>query len=530
MRNKKKSAGKRNEETNPQLADLLIVSFTDIANVWAKKLEKLGEGTPLLSRKKAQTIAENYLNAIIRANGETSKKKLQGFLRKIFLSPEKPKLNLPQTQKTLAKGKESIHPVLEDKYRDNPSYLLETTKRIDSCFDEIAYQLAKIEITEKKKLEGKLKQTRSYFEDLIESSSDSFIATDMKGKIIYFSKGAEKIFGYKAEEVLGNPMSEYYLKGRDAAKKAMKILWEKQKFSTFEARMVAKDKRIFSMNISLSFYNDEKGNPVGTLGICRDFTEIKKLERQIQQSEKLAAMGQLAAGFAHEIGTPLNVISGTAEYLMADMDKSGPRFADLDTIVSQTRQIIKLVQRFLDSSRYRKPELIPAIPVDLNALIKKALRLIDRQVIESNISVETNFCSDVLPVMGDPDQFQQVFLNLIINACHAMKSGGVLNISTRMLPVGSLSYVDSNVVEITISDTGCGIPENYLQKIFNPFFTTKDIGKGTGLGLTVSHRIVENHRGIIEVESEIDKGATFIVKFPAAEKGKKSGEYPDLDN
>lgn len=362
------------------------------------------------------------------------------------------------------------------------------------------------------------KRHESYLEILVNSSIDAFIATDMKGIITLFSKGAEDIFGYTAENVVGTPISDYYLKGGNEAKKIMKILYEKGGLKNYETKMIVENgkrkDRTITMNLSVSMLKDSSGELIGTLGIGKDFTEFKRIERQLQQSEKLATVGELAAGLAHEVGTPLNVILGTAEYLMMELEEDNPKAEDLKIIISQTENITKLVRQLLRFSRYNQPEFKST---DINALINDVLKLTDHQIPKKKIKeikVVTDFQQDLPMVTGDDNQLQQVFINIFVNAVHAMPQGGTLSISTRMVKPSFSASSHDRFAEVSISDTGIGIHPQNIQRIFDPFFTTKEVDKGTGLGLTVSHRIIEDHAGTIDVESKVDEGTRFIVRLP----------------
>jgi len=356
-----------------------------------------------------------------------------------------------------------------------------------------------------------IKRQESYLELLVSSSIDAFIATDMKGTINLFSKGAENIFGCKAEDVLGTPISNYYVMGRDEAKKIMKILYQEGGLQNYETVMIIRNGKKVNMNLSVSLLKNSNGELIGTLGIGKDFTEFKRIERQLQQSEKLATVGELAAGIAHEVGTPLNVILGTAEYLMMEMEGDDPKIEELKIIISQAEHITKLIHQLLNFSRYNKPEFKS---IDINSLVRDVLKLTDLQIAKEKIKVLTDLQSDMPTIIGDDNQLQQVLINIIVNALHAMPQGGTLTIANR-LDISESSTPHSNVfIEISISDTGCGIPSKDIPKIFDPFFTTKDIDKGTGLGLTVSHRIVEDHGGTIDVESKVNEGTRFTVKLP----------------
>lgn len=241
--------------------------------------------------------------------------------------------------------------------------------------------------------------------------------------------------------------------------------------------------------------------------------KLKKIERQMQQSDKMATIGELASGLAHEIGTPLTVIQGTTEYLMMDMDDDDPKRQEFEIILSQAGRITQLIEQLLNFSRYSNPEMRP---LDLNDLIAKVLRLMEHQISKYNCQVITDFEEELPPISGDESQLFQAFLNILLNAVQSLSNKGTVTVTTRRETDHGLWSV------VSIADTGCGISEVNLKRIFDPFFTTKAVGKSTGLGLTVSHRIIEDHDGIIEVESSLDQGSTFTIKIPYPKDGTHS--------
>jgi PAS domain S-box-containing protein len=251
------------------------------------------------------------------------------------------------------------------------------------------------------------------------------------------------------------------------------------------------------------------------LGI-EDVTDRVALEREVQQAEKLAVVGQLAAGIAHQIGTPLNVISGSAEYLMMEWGAERPRPQELEIIVAQTDRITKLIQQLLNFAR---PTRMALQPLKLNDLLRDVLGLTEHQIAKERINIKTDLQPDLPAITGDENQLEQAFLNIVVNAWHAMPLGGTLTIRTRSAPMGDRRRRTGRAapasVEVVIADTGIGIPTEHLPRIFDPFFSTKGVGKGTGLGLAITRRIVEDHRGIIEVASEVGRGTTFTIWLPA---------------
>ncbi len=226
---------------------------------------------------------------------------------------------------------------------------------------------------------------------------------------------------------------------------------------------------------------------------------LSETQRKLIQSEKLASIGQLAAGVAHELNNPLANISLNAEMLMRKC-KDDVSARKLKVISENVDQAARIVRDLLDFSREAQLELEF---LDVNEVICKALESLKYEMLD--IKVVDNLDPNLPRILGDRVRLKQVFTNIISNALHAMDKGGVLSISTR---------ADKGFIEARVSDTGSGIPKEHLSKIFDPFFTTKGVGKGTGLGLAISYGIVEKHGGVIEVESEVGKGTTFIVKLP----------------
>jgi two-component system, NtrC family, sensor kinase len=232
--------------------------------------------------------------------------------------------------------------------------------------------------------------------------------------------------------------------------------------------------------------------------------ELADTQDQLIQSEKLASMGQLAAGVAHEINNPLGTITIYAHMLMRAMRRDDPRWEDLEMIVDEASRCRTVVAGLLEFARQGKLEIEPT---DLNALLRDTIAEVDRQPSFARVAV-VNLLDDSLPTVPvDPDQIRQVMRNLVVNAAEAMPDGGALTLSSGVLH-------DDHAVWVSISDSGCGIPEENLDRLFTPFFTTKGLGKGTGLGLSIAYGIVKMHRGTIEVRSAPGTGSTFTIILP----------------
>jgi two-component system NtrC family sensor kinase len=232
--------------------------------------------------------------------------------------------------------------------------------------------------------------------------------------------------------------------------------------------------------------------------------ELVAMQARVAQSERLASLGLLAAGVAHEINNPIGAVLALTALTLEDMPESHPDRENLTEVLKQSERCRGIVKGLLDFSRQSRGNMQP---LDLNTLIKDTLSLIGKQSLFFNIQVVQDLDLELPAVIGDRSQLQQVFMNLLINAVQAMDEKGTITVVTR----GS----GEERVEVRISDTGHGIPPGQIDKIFDPFFTTKESGCGTGLGLSIVYGIVTTHRGTISVESEAGKGSTFTIRLPA---------------
>ncbi len=330
----------------------------------------------------------------------------------------------------------------------------------------------------------------------------------------FVSQGCVALTGYQPEELLGGDGITF---GRDLIMKEDRDrVWEevqaalhlRQPFSLLY-RIKTKHgdpKWVWEQGRGVFVSND---GLAAIEGYISDITERKRVEEQLRRTERLAELGVLASGLAHEIGTPMNVILGRAEYLLQRSENEGMR-KGLDTIVRQVERITKIMNQLLAYARRRPAELRR---MDLRRTVDETLEMIQEKITKHRIVVETDFDGAVSEIDGDPDQISQVLLNLLLNAVHAMEAGGVLRISARPR---------QGEVSLSVSDTGPGIPREHLAKIFEPFFTTKEVGKGTGLGLNVVTGIIQEHQGTITVESEPGSGTTFTITLPTSRTSTKS--------
>jgi signal transduction histidine kinase len=251
--------------------------------------------------------------------------------------------------------------------------------------------------------------------------------------------------------------------------------------------------------------------------LIRESEAKLELERSLRQSEKLATIGQLASGLAHEIGTPLNIIAGRTELAKRRLGENEEAQKNLNIVLQQTERIIKIIQQLLGFVRKKKPE---QKPLNIGALLENTLDFLDQQIQKQQVRVIKEMGDSLPPVIGDGDQLQQVFLNLLLNAIQSMPKGGELRLAAgpKWVSRESLEEGQRQYVEIRVEDTGAGMEEEVIKNIFNPFFTTKKEDKGTGLGLTVSQGIVQDHEGWVEVKSELGKGSVFRVYLPTVKE------------
>jgi len=236
--------------------------------------------------------------------------------------------------------------------------------------------------------------------------------------------------------------------------------------------------------------------------------ELRDIQFHLIQSEKLASIGKLAAGIAHEINNPLGGILIYSHLILEDTPKSGQNYENLKKIVRETTRCKDIVKGLLDFARPREPEMSEC---DVHELLEKCLALTERHALFQNIRVEKSYDPSLPRIIADGSQLQQVVMNIILNAAEAMNGNGTLTIRTSFDP-------EAEAMAVKIADTGHGIKEEHKKRLFEPFFTTKEVGKGTGLGLAISYGIVQKHQGTIEVRSEAGRGATFTVKLPLKQK------------
>jgi two-component system, NtrC family, sensor kinase len=344
---------------------------------------------------------------------------------------------------------------------------------------------------------------KDFSENIVESLNVGVLAIDLEGTVEAWNTRMEQLFGVARNDAVGHPLSE--LLPPELVQEIATRGDEEQVTGIHKHRLVHQGKSVV-INVSITPLVGKSAERIGRLLLFDDVTQRDRMEEQLTQTEKLTSLGLLAAGVAHEVNTPLAVISNYIQMLAKQMPEGDPRHTIIDKIVKQTFRASEIVNNLLNFSRTGPGELAD---VDLNRVVEETLSLVAHPLKASQIQVVKQLTEGIPPVRGSANKLQQVFLNLFLNARDAMPSGGMLEVR---------SAAHNGSVEVEVVDTGNGITREHIHKIFDPFFTTKTSGRGTGLGLSVSYGIIKEHAGKIDVRSTPGRGTSFHVEFPAVRK------------
>jgi len=369
-----------------------------------------------------------------------------------------------------------------------------------------------LDLTERKKVEDQLQQSEERFRQLAENIREVFWMTDVdKGRMIYISPAYEQIWGRSRASLYENPASFVEVIHPDDRNRVIAAL-NRQVIDGYDEiyRIIQPKGDICWIHDRAFPIKDESGRVYRMTGIAEDITEQRKLEGAVHLSEKMSAVGQLAAGVAHEINNPLGVILGFAQSLVKRVPEDDPISMPLKSIEREALRCKNLVQNLLTFSR-QGPARDEAF--ELPEALSSSLVLIETQARIKSIQLIQDIQVDGSRLRGNRNQIEQVIINLCSNAIDAMPKGGTLTVSSSAIMEKGQPFV-----RLEVKDTGVGIPEAIQKRIFEPFFTTKEPGKGTGLGLALVHEIVERHQGRIECRSQEGGGTTFILLLPAVQE------------
>jgi PAS domain S-box-containing protein len=363
------------------------------------------------------------------------------------------------------------------------------------------------EMAERQQVEAALRASEERFRLLVHTVGSVIIVLSLEHRIVEFNQEAERVFGWVRQEVLGKDPADLGLPAalREATLADLPTVRRNEPLRGFEGVICTRDGQKRSLLWNVTWWCDAQGDPVGFIACGQDITARKQAEQELQRADRLALVGQLAAGLAHEIGTPLNVIAGNAELLRQDLLAQHLAVTELETIVAQADRITHLMDRLLTFARAREQQTEPLL---LHIPLSHALHLMAPRFRREAITVVVEIPAELPLVWGVSDQLEQVFLNLIINAWQAMPTGGTVTI--RACPT------DDQQVQITFQDTGCGMSPAALARAFEPFYSTKG-DQGTGLGLAICRQIVDNHRGTMRLDSTPGAGTTVTITLPWAD-------------
>jgi PAS domain S-box-containing protein len=380
---------------------------------------------------------------------------------------------------------------------------------------EVRYVIENMrDVTRVKTLEKELDEVKGLLEKVVQSSTSAIIAADLKGNILLMNPTAQEVTGYTLEEAQEKiTIRDIHIPGQ--AQEIMKKLRDPDlggKGRMPPCRLKFLNSRGEEIPVEMSaaiIYED--GREVGTMGIFNDIRgnlvqeeRMRQMLLKIAQAEKMASLGQLAAGVAHEINNPLTGILLYASLVSEAIDEGNPLIEDIRCVIEDAQRCKDIVKGLLTYSRQTNPN---KEVLELNDLVSESLSLIRDQRLFMQVNVVKDLSDELMPIYGNRNYFNQVIINLVVNAIDAMERVGTLTLRTYRSPK------DARVC-LEVSDTGCGIPKENLSKIFDPFFTSKEPGKGTGLGLSTVYGIVEGSGGLVRVKETSEKGTTFIVELP----------------
>ncbi len=352
------------------------------------------------------------------------------------------------------------------------------------------------------------------WKNILTSLEDAVVVINQRGRVSFLNQAAESLTGISALQIQGQPYSRVFKRNPWLIEMVEKCQLPQHSSARGEGDFVTQRWSQLPVSLMVSPLQDQFGKEGGSILLLRDMTYQKQMEEQLNRSDRLALLGTLAAGLAHEIKNPLGGIKGASQLLKKEMVQETSLVEYTDIIVREVNRIDQLMEQLLDLSR---PSKLHLIPLNIHEILGHVLFLENQAISSGKVVVDKNFDPSLPPVLGDRDRLIQVFLNLVKNALQAMNEEGKLTITTRMETAYHIREVGSTggqFIRVDIEDNGPGIKKEHLSHIFSPFFTTKN--RGTGLGLATCHQIIKEHGGFIGVETFEGDGAAFRVSLVVA--------------
>ncbi len=357
-------------------------------------------------------------------------------------------------------------------------------------------------------LTRRLEDVKNFTESIIQSIGSGIIITEMNDTITYINKAGERILGYRKEELIGRPFSIFSLKEKQSA--IPSFLNNPDDMDTRkEGWMKKKDHAEFPVGFTINNHLSVRGEKIGKIVVFRDLTNVYKIQEEILRMDRLVSLGKLASGIAHELRNPLAGIKTTAQALGEEMSGDDSRREYLHRITKEIDRLNDLLKTFFS---FAKPQNLNLAHCYIKDIINEIIPFLIKEIADKGIRFTETYHPQLPKIKVDKTQIHQVFLNLFLNAIQAMPNGGELKIEASPMIADPLKGSKQNFVRVVISDTGRGIPAQIVHKIFDPFFTTKP--KGIGLGLSITYQIIKKHGGTIKVDSEWERGTSFIINLP----------------
>jgi len=385
----------------------------------------------------------------------------------------------------------------EDLKPGSHDYSPDEIGQLTAAFENVASDL--------KKTHEELMESESKFRRLFEASRDAIFIWDLDKRIVDINEAGVQMFEFndKAEALSIETIDQLFWDARDCDS-LLKSIEQNGFVMEAETSMVNRSAKCLDVLVTANLRHDETGNPNGFEGVLRDVTERKEFEQWLAQTEKLASLGQLAAGVAHEINNPLSVIKCYSDLIKKNVEAGSQICSDVNIIEKHTQSCKAIVEALLNFARVTETKITRA---DIHEGLEEVLSILEEHLSKPHISLRRNYAENIPQTTIDTEKMKQVYMNLLVNARHAISGKGEVTVATAFDP-------EENTVVIKIADTGCGIPPDKINAIFDPFFTSRKTGKGTGLGLSISYGIVREHGGEILVESSVGKGSVFTVVLP----------------
>jgi len=358
------------------------------------------------------------------------------------------------------------------------------------------------------RLTQELEDVKNFMDSVIQSIGSGIIITGMNDTITYINRAGEKILGYSKEELMNKPFRIFDL--REKQSDIHSLFDNPDDHGTRkEGWMRRKDNKEFPVGFTMNDHLNVKGETIGKIVIFRDMTNVYKIQEEILRMDRLVSLGKLASGIAHELRNPLAGIKTTAQALSEEMSKDDSRREYLSRITREIDRLNELLRTFFS---FAKPQELNLAYCHIKEIINEIIPFLLKEIADKGIHFIENYHPALPRIKVDKTQMHQAFLNLFLNSIQAMPNGGELKIEVAPTTQYGLDGSKQNFIKIIISDTGKGIPPHIVRRIFDPFFTTKP--RGIGLGLSITYQIVKKHGGTIKVESEWERGTSFVIRLP----------------